>query len=57
MLARILLNYKAINYGLNKKFLIDIKKEFDCLDRNILKENINKDSKIKETNKLLINNI
>ena len=56
-IARILLNYKEINYGLNKILLIDLKKAFDCVDRNILKEKINKDSKINETNKALINNI
>ena len=57
MLARILLNYKDINNILNKILLIDLKKVFDCVDRNILKEKINKDSRIKETNKALINNI
>ena len=57
MLTRILLNYKAINYGLNKILLIYLKKTFDYVYRNILKEKINKDSKINETNKALINNI
>ena len=57
ILARILLNYKAINNRFNKILLIDLKKAFDCVDRNILKEKINKDSKINESNKGLINNI
>ena len=57
MLVRILLNYKVINYRLNKILLIDLKKGIFCVDRNILKEKINKDSKISETNKALINNI
>ena len=56
MLTRILLNYKAINYGLNKILLIYLKKAFDYVYRNILKEKINKNSKINETNKALINN-
>ena len=57
MLARILLNYKSINNRLNKILLINLKKAFDCVERNILKEKINKVSKINETNEALLNNI
>ena len=56
-LARILLNYKAINNRLNKILLIDLKKAFDCVDRKILKEKINNDNNINEINKALLNNI
>ena len=57
MQAWILINYKDINYWLNKILHIDLKKAFNCVDRNILKEKINKDNKINKTNKALINNI
>ena len=45
-LARILLNYKAKKNKFNKILLIDLKKAFDCVDRTILREKINKYDKI-----------
>ena len=56
-LAKILINYKATTENMEKILLIDLKKAFDLLDRDILKNKIQQDSKLNQQQKQIIENI
>ena len=57
ILARILINYNATKNKYNKILLIDLRKAFDNFDRTLLRNKINKDNKIAEVDRQLLNNI
>ena len=56
-LAKILINYKSTTETMEKILLIDLKKAFDLLDRNILINKIENDNNIDQFQKQLIKNI
>ncbi len=56
-LAKILINYKATNKNMAKILLIDLKKAFDLLEKNILVNIIESDVNLEQYQKQLIKNI